>query len=227
MGFGDWNCLWVSWLRLVESEKRDWLFGLTQWVSRRWLPKWRSSDGLGWHDWHQVWYGFLDVGVPMGFRFLSRVRTSSDHPVEKSCWESRNCHLIICYHTMSRDRERERERERETMMRMRVRDSYTDLYFDKTSKLTFVLLQHFFFFFVVEEFSCKFIDERKKTQNWEISCICDGLLLTFRLIICRMCCIHVKTREKGGSKWKAIFNYFRPNKRFLVILLLFCRKIRG
>ena len=31
-------------------KKRLWLFGLTQWVSRRWLLKWRSSDGLGWRD---------------------------------------------------------------------------------------------------------------------------------------------------------------------------------
>ena len=98
------------------------------------------------------------------------------------------------------------------------------MYFDKTSKLTFVLLQQIFFF-LVEEFSSKFIDERKKTQNWEISCICDGLLLTFRLIICRVCCIHIKTREKEGPKWKAIFNHFRPNKIFLVILILFCRNI--
>ena len=30
--------------------KRLWLFGLTQWVSRRWLLKWRSSDRLGWRD---------------------------------------------------------------------------------------------------------------------------------------------------------------------------------
>ena len=42
--------------------------------------------------WHQVWYGFLAVGVAMGFRFLSQVRTSSDHLVKKV---AENCETVI------------------------------------------------------------------------------------------------------------------------------------
>ena len=47
-GFGDWNCLWVSWLRLVESEKRnygclDWRSGFHGGGSRNGGP----STGLG------------------------------------------------------------------------------------------------------------------------------------------------------------------------------------
>ena len=45
-----------------------------------------------WVAWHKVWYGFLAMRVAMGFKFLSRVRTSFDHLVEKV---AENCETVI------------------------------------------------------------------------------------------------------------------------------------
>ena len=89
-GFGDWNCLWVSWLRLVELEKRnygclDWRNGFHGGGSRNGGP----PTGLG---------GVTDIrfdwvsGRGSSDGFQAYVRTSFDHLVEKV---AENCETVI------------------------------------------------------------------------------------------------------------------------------------